>query len=147
MRPLKNMVAALSALALAATLIGCGSDTEELKLTTKQEQEVAERLSPAGEVALEGEVASVAPAASSSEPRSGQQVYDTKCFTCHASGAAGAPKMGSSSDWSGRLAQGVDALYSNAINGIRGMPPKGLCMDCSGDEISAAVDYMLENSK
>ena len=148
MRSLKNMLMAVAAVVLTTSLIGCGSEKEEIKLTEQQEQEIAERLAPAGEVVLEGDVAAAAPAASASaEPRSGQQVYDTKCFTCHATGAAGAPKVGSASDWTDRIAQGIETVYANAINGIRGMPPKGLCMDCSDDEMNAAVDYMIENSQ
>ena len=146
MRPL-NLVFSAAALTLAVVLSGCGSEEGEIKLTAEQEKEVAERLAPAGEVTLEGDVVAAAPVASNSEPRSGQAVYDSKCFTCHATGAAGAPKVGVAGDWTDRLTQGVETLYSNAIQGIRGMPSKGLCMDCSDTEINAAVDYMLENSQ
>jgi cytochrome c5 len=31
--------------------------------------------------------------------------------------------------------------------GIRAMPPKGMCMTCSDDEIMAAVDYMVGKAK
>lgn len=148
MRPLKKIISAATAVALTITLIGCGSETEEVKLTATQEKEVSERLAHVGKVALEGEVSSAAPVASAGgEPRSGQTVYDTKCFTCHATGAAGAPKVGAVSDWADRIVNGIDTLYTNAIKGINGMPPKGLCMDCSDNEIQAAVDYMLDNSK
>ncbi len=41
----------------------------------------------------------------------------------------------------------MDTLYASAISGFLGMPPKGLCMDCSDDELKATVDYMVEHSK
>ena len=49
-----------------------------------------------------------------------------------------------------RTEKGLDAVYANAINGFSNigmMPAKGLCMSCSDDEVIAAVDYMIENSK
>ncbi|MGB2105947.1 MAG: c-type cytochrome, partial [Porticoccaceae bacterium] len=46
-----------------------------------------------------------------------------------------------------RLTKGIETVYANAINGIGAMPAKGLCMDCSDDEIIATIDYMLENSQ
>ena len=110
--------------------------------------EMKERLKPVGELCMSGDDCAAAPvAAASAEPRSGAQVYETKCFTCHASGAAGAPKFGDAGAWSARIGQGIDTLYANAINGINGMPAKGLCMDCSDDEIKAAVDHMVDGSK
>ena len=138
-------VAAL--VALGVCVAGCSSDEGELELSAKQEQVVAERLAPAGNVALEGETGSVVAVSSSSEPRTGEEIYNTKCMTCHATGAAGAPILGNADQWSPRIAQGIDTLYANAIGGIRGMPAKGLCMDCSDDEMHAAVDYMVENSQ
>ena len=43
--------------------------------------------------------------------------------------------------------KGIETVYSNAINGINGMPARGTCMDCSDDEVIAAIDYILDNSK
>lgn len=134
---------------LFVVVAGCSSDEGELELSTQQQQEVADRLAPAGKVALEGETGSVAassPSASSGS-RSGQEIYDSKCMTCHTTGAAGAPMLGKPDQWASRITQGIETLYTHAISGIRGMPPKGLCMDCSDEEIHAAVDYMLDNSK
>lgn len=111
-------------------------------------QEIADRIAPAGKTCLEGEACAAAPvAAVAAGPRSGEQVYSTKCMTCHATGAAGAPKMGDAGQWAPRIANGMDTLYANALNGINGMPAKGLCMDCSDDEIKAAVDHMVTASK
>ena len=35
-------------------------------------------------------------------------------------------------------------LTNNAYNGYNAMPAKGLCMDCSREEIERSVQYMLD---
>ncbi|WP_084591473.1 c-type cytochrome [Gilvimarinus agarilyticus] len=110
--------------------------------------EIAERLAPVGESCMSGEDCAAAPVAAASEgPRSGQQVYDTACHTCHAAGVAGAPKLGDSAAWADRIAKGMDTLHEHALKGFNGMPAMGLCATCSDDEVMAAVDYMVENSQ
>jgi len=107
-----------------------------------------ERLKPVGELCMSGDECAAAPvAAASAEPRTGAQVYDTKCATCHATGAAGAPKFADAAAWAPRIGKGIDTLYTSALSGLNGMPAKGLCMDCSDDELKAAVDHMVEGSK
>ncbi len=109
-------------------------------------ESLEDRIKPVGEVCMAGDPCAAAAVVASAEPRSGEAVYSSKCFTCHATGAAGAPKLGDTADWEARIsARGKDGLYAGAINGYNAMPAKGLCMDCSDDEIKAAVDYMLEN--
>lgn len=75
--------------------------------------------------------------------RSGEEVYKTKCFVCHASGVAGAPKVGDAAAWEARVAKGDEALLATAKTGIGAMPPKGTCMDCSDAELQAAINHML----
>lgn len=135
---------AMAVLGSTAVLVACGGDKGDVKLTSEQQKETASRLAPEGEVAMAGAVA--APAAGGAA-RTAEEIVNTKCNVCHANGAGGAPKVGSVDDWAPRLAKGVDALYGSAVNGFQGMPPKGLCMDCSPEEIHAAVDHMLEKSK
>ena len=77
----------------------------------------------------------------------GQQVYQQSCQACHASGAAGAPKVGDKDAWAPRIATGMDALVASAINGKGIMPPKGTCASCSDDDLKAAVEYMVNESK
>jgi len=109
---------------------------------------ISERLKPVGEVCMAGtECASAPVAAAAAEPRSGSEVYASKCSICHASGAAGAPKMGDAAAWSPRIGKGLETLYSHALNGFKGMPAKGLCMDCSDDEVKQAVKHMVNGSK
>jgi cytochrome c5 len=68
--------------------------------------------------------------------------YQQSCFACHASGAAGAPKLDDKAEWETRMAKGMDAVMVNVMNGIKAMPAKGLCMDCSESDLVALVEYM-----
>jgi len=85
--------------------------------------------------------------ATASEHRSGEDVYETYCHTCHATGVAGAPKFGDHEAWKPLIAKGVDQLVEVAKSGKGAMPPMGTCSDCSMDELEAAVKYMVENSQ
>ena len=77
----------------------------------------------------------------------GMQVYRSACFACHDNGVAGSPKIGDKAAWEARIAQGMETMYSTAINGKGAMPPKGGRMDLSDDDVKAAVDYMVNQSK
>ena len=81
----------------------------------------------------------------------GQDMFNQACVVCHGAGVAGAPKLGDTANWAPRIAQGMDTVYGNAINGFQGsagmMPAKGGRADLSDDAIKAAVDYMVENSQ
>jgi cytochrome c5 len=78
-----------------------------------------------------------------------ETTYMISCFACHSTGAAGAPKVGSgnAAAWSSRLEKGMGTIVQNAIVGINNMPPTGLCFTCTDAEISALVQYMIENSQ
>lgn len=109
--------------------------------------EVTSRIAPAGTLCMSGQGCAAAPvAAAPSGPRSGEEIYNSKCSTCHATGAAGAPKYGSDA-WAPRIAKGIETLYVSAIGGFMGMPAKGMCFDCSDDEIKIAVDYIVKGGQ
>lgn len=99
--------------------------------------------------------AAEAPAAEAAAPAvaegRGKEVYDSACFICHATGVAGAPKIGDVAGWEPRIAQGTETLHTHAIKGFMGeaglMPPKGGRMDYSDDDVKAAVDYMVNSSQ
>ena len=78
--------------------------------------------------------------------KSGQEVYDAVCTSCHAAGALGAPKFNNKGDWGGRIAQGYDTLIKHAIEGIRQMPPRGGDGDLSDVEVARAVAYMANSA-
>lgn len=102
---------------------------------------ITKRIQPVGAVTT-GAVAA-APAAG---PADGKSVYESACAACHGTGAAGAPKFGDKSAWAKRIAQGNDTLFKHAINGFKGMPPRGGSSQ-DDDAVKAAVKYMVKNSK
>lgn len=77
----------------------------------------------------------------------GKATYDAKCALCHATAVAGAPKFGDKAAWEARIATGMDAMLAVAISGKGAMPPKGTCMDCSDDDLKAAIQYMVDAVK
>ena len=77
--------------------------------------------------------------------RSGEAVYNLGCAACHTAGLAGAPMLANQAQWEGRLEKGLETLTNNAYNGYNAMPAKGLCMDCSLEEIERSVQYMLDS--
>ena len=118
----------------------------------KPEAVVIENIKPVGQVYVAGEsepepAATTADAGAAAEPKSGEEIYNGSCLACHATGAAGAPKVGDAAAWAPRIAQGRDKLLANAINGLNAMPPKGLCMACSDADLQAAIDYMVSQSQ
>ncbi len=75
--------------------------------------------------------------------RSGEEIANTVCATCHGSGVAGAPKTGQPEDWATRLEQGDDVLIEHAIAGFNTMPARGGDMSLTDQEVRRAVVYML----
>lgn len=116
-------------------------------LANTYEEQVADRLKPAGNVCVQGEpcetASAVAAATEASGPRSGEEVYGLACAACHATGALEAPIFADAAAWAPRLDKGNDALYASAINGIGQMPAKGGNASLSDDEVQAAVDHMI----
>ncbi len=81
----------------------------------------------------------------------GKQVYKQSCAVCHDHGVAGAPKTGEADAWTDRIATGIDTLAKRANEGYMGdagmMPPKGGNMSLSDEDVTAAVEYMVEQSQ
>lgn len=81
----------------------------------------------------------------------GKATYDSACFACHATGAAGSPKFGDKAAWAPRIAKGMDVLKQHAKQGFKGdtgfMPAKGGRADLADADVDAAVEYMTSSSK
>jgi cytochrome c5 len=90
---------------------------------------------------------SVAAPAAKAGPGDGKKTYETVCFACHGTGAAGAPKFGDKAAWAPRVARGKDALHASALKGKGAMPPKGGNAALSDADVAAAVDYMVAAAK
>ena len=106
---------------------------------------MSEKLLLAGVLAVAASLVPQAAAAQAGE-RSGKQVVESTCASCHATGARGAPKIGDRKAWSKRAAQGLSTLTQSALKGIRGMPAHGGNPDLTDLEIGRAIAYMVNRS-
>ena len=105
---------------------------------SRKQVAVVERIKPVARVAL------AVPKPAGAELRlTGQEVFNKVCMACHATGAAGAPKVGAKDQWEPRFAQGLDTLVNHAVNGIRGMPAKGGNPALTEANLKDAIVYML----
>lgn len=133
---------------LAAVLLGFGLMAGAVMANVNDD--ILSRIQPVGKICLQGEECGSAAAptvTASAGPRSGSEVYDAVCMACHTTGAAGAPVIGNASSWAPRIEQGMDTLISHAINGYNAMPAKGGCATCPDEEIAAAVNHLVAQSK
>lgn len=97
---------------------------------------VAKRLKPVGDLAFADAGGDAANA-----PKSGEEVYKSVCLACHATGAAGAPRLGDRGDWASRIKAGQKKLVDMAIKGEGAMPARGGGA-LSDLEVERAVVYM-----
>jgi cytochrome c5 len=82
------------------------------------------------------------------ELQTGEQIYKAVCSSCHATGAAGAPKFGDAGAWAPRIAKGYDSLMTSVLKGKGAMPARGGSSpaDVSDYELGRAVVYMANAS-
>jgi cytochrome c5 len=95
---------------------------------------VAARIAPVGHVTVKD-------ASDAAAVRTGEQVFQAQCGTCHATGALNAPKLGDAAAWGPRIKSGLEALLNSALKGKNAMPPQG-GGEFSEFEIHRAVVYM-----
>ena len=110
---------------------GAGSDS----MTAES---VAKRIQPVGSIVLKDASAPVV-------LKTGEQVYTAQCAACHASGAAGAPKLGDAAAWGPRVKTGYEALLTSALKGKGAMGAQG-GGEISDLEIGRAVVFMANKS-
>lgn len=106
---------------------GAGSDG-------MSEEAVAKRLQPIGSIVVKD-------ASAAGVLRTGEQVYQAQCAACHASGAAGSPKLADGAAWGPRVKTGYDALLTSALKGKGAMAAQG-GGEFNDVEIGRAVVYM-----
>ena len=77
--------------------------------------------------------------------KSGAEVYNAQCVSCHATGAAGAPKFADAAAWGPRILTGFESLLNSALKGKGAMGAQG-----GGDfedlEIARAVVHMANGA-
>ncbi len=131
---------------MTAMVLALGLQAAPAMADEMMEQAIQDNIRPVGSVAVAGESSSAAAANEPAAMRAGVDVYNASCMACHATGAAGAPKVGDKAAWAPRADQGIDVLLDHATNGLNAMPPKGTCGDCAADELKAAIEHMLSET-
>ena len=114
----------LASVALLATLVTPAEAPAEVdqRLTAEQKQEAAEQR----------------------PGRDALSLYQANCANCHDNCTAGAPAPHIQEEWSVRLANGLEDIYLNVLDGVGPqMPPRGLCYDCTDAELRAIVEFMV----
>jgi cytochrome c5 len=112
-------------------------------------KEPAAKPAPQQQATQQPQGAQPAPSQAAAKPAAadGKQVFDSTCMACHATGVAGAPKLGDKAAWAPRLGQGLDTLVQHAIKGKNAMPPKGGNTSLSDAQVRAAVEFMVSQAK
>lgn len=78
--------------------------------------------------------------------RTGKEIVDSLCVSCHTTGAGGAPKIGDKKAWADRATKGLTGLSKSAMAGIRQMPAHGGNPGLTDTEIERAITYMVNQS-
>lgn len=81
------------------------------------------------------------------EERTGREVVEQTCTTCHTSGKDGAPKIGDVAAWTQHTKKGLAKLTESAIAGIGKMPAHAGQPDLSDLELSRAIAFMVSFGK
>ena len=132
---MKRIVATLTVL-LVSTAWAASEDTNTMLERLKSPASVCVVGDPCAESIDKASVVAAA--------RTEDQVYNAACAGCHISGAAGAPKTGDAGAWASRLDKGMDTLVKHVVEGYNAMPARGLCTDCSDQELADAVAFMVD---
>lgn len=109
--------------------------------------------------------------ASFSFAKTGKEIFDSYCTTCHSPSMAAmfnAPAAHNKDAWATRKNDAftravqknssvknstgsekeeyiLNELLSTAINGtVKGMPPKGTCMECTDEELKSVIRFLSE---
>lgn len=126
--------------ALGAYLVVTGSKTIGNNQSSLEASAVAARIKPVANVVV-AESGGAAKAA-----QTGEQIVQQYCAACHATGAAGAPKIGDRGAWAKRIGPGLDQMLKTALTGKGAMPARGGAADISDFELARAIVHMANQS-
>jgi nitrite reductase (NO-forming) len=74
----------------------------------------------------------------------GKAIYNASCAVCHNTLS---PKLGDKAAWAPHIKEGVEDMVSTVVKGKGLMPPKAGKPDLSEEDISAAVEYLVAQTR
>ncbi|HVT62709.1 MAG TPA: c-type cytochrome [Legionellaceae bacterium] len=77
----------------------------------------------------------------------GQMIVKHYCANCHAVHPfipLGAPRIGVKEDWTERLNQGKQQLFQHTVEGLRAMPARGGCFECTDQQLLLAIEVLIQ---
>jgi cytochrome c5 len=141
MNMLKSRLMKLALLVLGVAVAG------SLWAQQSRDQQIAERIMAVDTVCIAGSECATSGSAMLAQADTGfsaEGVYEQYCAMCHTSGLAGAPLLHDEDHWGPRLEEvGFDEILQNSITGINAMPPRGMCMDCTDEQLGEVVEYLI----
>lgn len=72
------------------------------------------------------------------------QLFMQSCANCHTKPNTGAPLAGDRQAWQPILAKGLEKTLERTINGYAGMPPGGLCFECTPEDLEQLILFMAQ---
>ena len=149
---IKDMLATVGVEVAEASEAPAETAKEEVaKVEAVKEEVAAEPVKEVVVAAVEtkAEVAKpvVAEALKATATKLGESTYKSSCFACHDNGVANSPKFGDVAVWAPRIATGLSALHTAAVNGKGAMPGKGGNPSLTDQAVIEAVNYMVVNSQ
>lgn len=85
--------------------------------------------------------------AAAAKDRSGKEVVNTICASCHDEGKDGAPRVGNTADWAPRAKFGLPRLLNSSMEGYRKMPAHGGHPAVTDLEMTRAIAYMVSGGR
>ncbi|MBY0345925.1 MAG: c-type cytochrome [Neisseriaceae bacterium] len=128
-----GLIIGMTSIYLIVSLVNSSFFVAEDKSSTEA---TAARIKPQGEVMV----------GSAPGSRTGEEIYNKVCFSCHAAGLLGSPVFSDKAAWAARIAKGFSVLTQNATKGINQMPARGNKADLTDEEMARVVAYMANKA-
>ena len=85
------------------------------------------------------------------EENIGKNVLENTCQSCHTGGfkgwMTGAPEIGDWDDWEEYFEKDLSVLVANVNEGTKGHAIKGECEECTEEQVKAAIEYIIAETK
>lgn len=83
------------------------------------------------------------------DPDAGRKIFIEFCASCHAKEPIidiKAPRIGDKKLWSALKQLGMPTLVKLTSKGVKAMPARGGCFECSDKQLQEAIQYILDHS-